>query len=141
MTHNDDVMPRDEVIDYISTHFEGVDTATYPPDGQPTAWFFSRDAEKHWPNFATLVTTDEHDMEQNSNLDAGGAYRLNIGVGRETFERLIDPTTTYDLAETNVVIPHPTYAKQRWVGIVNPSPETFDNDIKPLLDEAYERLS
>ena len=25
------------------------------------ATFFSLDPEKHWPNFATIVTTDEHD--------------------------------------------------------------------------------
>ena len=25
------------------------------------AWFFSLDAEKHWPNYATIVTTDAHD--------------------------------------------------------------------------------
>jgi len=23
------------------------------------AWFFSLDPEKHWPNFATIVTTDD----------------------------------------------------------------------------------
>ena len=27
-------------------------------------WFFSLD-EKHWPNFATIVTTDEHDQASN----------------------------------------------------------------------------
>src|SRR6186997_684603 len=74
------------------------------------AWFFSRDAEKHWPNFATIVTTDEHDIEASSNLEVRGAYRLNIGVGRETFERLTDPTRTYDYEATDVVLPHPTYA-------------------------------
>ncbi|HEY7024805.1 MAG TPA: DUF6194 family protein [Candidatus Limnocylindrales bacterium] len=137
----DEEMPRDEVVDYITTHFESVDTATYPPDEAPTAWFFSRDAAKHWPNFATLVTTDEHDVEQNSNLEARAAYRLNIGLGRRSFERLIDPATAYDYTATNVVIPHPTYAKQRWIAIVNPTRRTFENDIRPLLDEAFERLS
>ena len=76
-------MPLPDLIDYVTTRYEGVDTTTYPPDQSPTAWFFSRDAEKHWPNFATIVTTDEHDVEPNSNLTARGAYRLNIGLGRE----------------------------------------------------------
>lgn len=139
MSEND-VLPLAELIDYISSRHADVDVATYPPDQQPTSWFFSRDAEKHWPNFATIVTTDEHDAGDNSNLSARGAYRLNIGVGRETFERLVDPNTRYDYTATDVVIPHPTYAKQRWIGIVNPSRQTFEAVIPPLLDEAYARL-
>ena len=140
MTDNE-VVPVAELVDYISTHHTGVDVATYPPDQPPTAWFFSRDAEKHWPNFATIVTTDEHDMESNSNLDARGAYRLNVGVGKETFERLVDPTDTYDYTATDVVIPHPTYAKQRWIAVVNPKRRTFESLIPPLLDEAFAKLA
>ena len=34
----------------------------------PGAAFFSLDPEKHWPNFATIVTTDEHDVGTPSNL-------------------------------------------------------------------------
>jgi hypothetical protein len=48
------------------------------------ATFFSLD-EKHWPNFATIVTTDEHDEGAPSDLARPGVFRLNIGVGRETF--------------------------------------------------------
>jgi len=136
----EEALPLPELIDYITTHFEGVDTATYPPNQLPTAWFFSRDAAKHWPNFATIVTTDEHDTEPNSNLAARSAYRLNIGLGPDTFKRLIDPAKAYDYTATDVVIPHPTYAKQRWIGIVSPTHATFDTQIKPLLDEAHDRL-
>ena len=53
------------------------------------AFFFSLDPEKHWPNFATIVTTDEHDEGAPSNLARPGVFRVNIGVGRETFERLV----------------------------------------------------
>jgi hypothetical protein len=53
-----------------------------------SAAFFSLD-EKHWPNFATVVWTDEHDMGTPSNLARPGVYRLNIGVGKETFQRLV----------------------------------------------------
>jgi len=34
------------------------------------ATFFSLD-ERHWPNFATIVTTDEHDMEGVEPVAAG----------------------------------------------------------------------
>src|SRR4029079_16511888 len=101
-------MPLDELIHQVTTDYDGVDVTTYPPDAPPTAWFFSLDPAKHWPNFATIVTTDEHAAEQNSNLAARGAYRLNVGVGRQTFERLVDPTKTYDYTATDTILPHPT---------------------------------
>ena len=134
-------MTVDELIAYITSHFEGVDVVTYPPGGEPTAWFFSLDPEKHWPNFATIVTTDEHDTDPNSNLTARGAYRLNLGFSRQTFDSLVEATRAYDYTATDVVIPHPTYAKQHWIGIVNPSRSTFDAQLDTMIHEAYERLA
>jgi Family of unknown function (DUF6194) len=104
------------------------------------ATFFSLD-EKHWPNFATIVTTDEHDMGNPSKLGREGVFRLNIGVGKATFDRLVGSRTEPDYAALDTVIPHPVYAKQRWIGILNPSRETFDAIVKPLIAEAYERLA
>jgi Family of unknown function (DUF6194) len=104
------------------------------------ARFFSLD-EKHWPNFATIVTTDEHDMGSPSDLARPGVFRLNIGVGRETFQRLVGSMTEPDYAALDQVLPHPVYAKQRWLAILNPSPKTFDEIVKPLIAEAYERLA
>jgi hypothetical protein len=133
-------LPLEELIDYLS-HRDAVDVTTYPPDTAATAWFFSVDPEKHWPNFATIVTTDEHDMDQHSNLAARGAYRLNIGVSRPTFERLVDLDRAYDYAAVDTILPHPVYAKQLWVAIVNPTRTTFERELTPLLDEAYSRLT
>ena len=118
-------------------------TTTYP-DAVVTeamgATFFSLD-EKHWPNFATVVTTDEHDMGNPSDLAREGVFRLNIGVGKATFERLVDPKAQPDYAALDTIIPHPVYAKQRWIAILNPSRETFDEVVKPLIGEAHERLA
>ena len=44
------------IIDYIRETYPDVDILTA---GSGT--FFSLDPEKHWPNFATLVTSDEYD--------------------------------------------------------------------------------
>ena len=38
-----------------------------------SATFFSLD-EKHWPNFATVVWTDEHDQGSPSKLSRPGVY-------------------------------------------------------------------
>jgi hypothetical protein len=39
------------------------------------------------------------------------------------------------------LMPHPVYATQHWVSILNPSAATFDTVVKPLLDEAHERVA
>ena len=103
------------------------------------ATFFSLE-EKHWPNFATIVTTDEHDEGAPSDLARPGVFRLNIGVGRETFERLVGTMKAPDHAALDQLLPHPVYGKQLWISILNPSDVTFRDVVLPLMDEAHDRL-
>ena len=128
---------HDAVVSYITETFPGVDIVT-----AMGATFFSLDPEKHWPNFATIVTTDEHDEGAPSNLTARpDVFRLNIGVSRETFDRLVGGETDPDYAALDSLLPHPVYAKQHWVSILNPSAETFETLVKPLLTEAHDRIA
>jgi hypothetical protein len=103
------------------------------------ATFFSLD-ETHWPNYATIVTTDEHDDGAPSNLARPGAFRLNLGLSRETFDRLVGSIDAPDHAAYDVLVPHPVYAKQHWISILNPSDETFRDVVLPLVAEAHDRL-
>lgn len=105
------------------------------------AAFFSLDPEKHWPNFATIVTTDEHDEGAPSQLSRPGVFRLNIGVARATFERLVGSMAEPDYAAFDRFLPHPVYAKQLWISILNPSDATFRDDVLPLLTEAHDRIA
>ena len=105
------------------------------------AAFVSLDAEKHGPNYATIVTTDEHDEGAPSNLARPGVFRLNIGVGRETFQRLVGGMVGPDYAAFEQILPHPVYAKQLWISILNPSDATFRDVVMPLLTEAHDRLA
>ena len=105
------------------------------------ATFFSLDPDKHWPNFATIVTTDEHDEGTPSNLVRPGVFRLNIGVERETFERLVGSMAEPDYAALDRILPHPVYTKQLWISILNPSNTTFRDAVRPLLTEAHDRLA
>ena len=107
----------------------------------PGAAFFSLDAEKHFPNYATIVTTDEFDEGVPSRLSRPGAFRLNIGVGRETFQRLAGAMVEPDYAAVEQILPHPVYAKQLWISILNPSDATFRDVVMPLLAEAHDRLA
>ena len=118
-------------------------TTTYPDTKLATAMgatFFSLN-DQAWPNFATIVTTDEHDTGTPSDLARPGVFRLNIGVGKATFERLVGSMADPDYAALDTILPHPVYAKQRWLCILNPRRTTFDSIVKPLIAEAYARLA
>jgi hypothetical protein len=45
-----------------------------------------------------------------------------------------------DYATFDQVLPHPVYAKQRWVSILNPSHATVRDIVLPLIAESHDRL-
>ena len=57
------------------------------------------------------------------------------------FERVAEanPDPNYTVLDT--VLPHPVYAAQRWICIVNPSEATFRGVVVPLLTLAHDRLA
>jgi hypothetical protein len=117
---------------------------TYPETDVVTiegAAFFSLDSEKHFPNFATIVWADDFDDGTPSLLSRPGVFRLNIGVGRETFDRLVGSITDPDYSAFNHFLPHPVYARQHWISILNPSELTYREVALPLLAEAHQRLA
>ena len=124
----------DALTHYIRDTFAGVDVVA-----NDFGRFFSLDPATHWPNFATLVTNDSNDDA--SNLWRPGVFRLNIGVSRATFQRLVGDAVDPDYTALDRVLPHPVYARQLWLSILNPSAETFEEVVKPLLAEAYQRLA
>ena len=112
--------------------------ATYPDTVVANAiggTFFSCN-EQSWPNFATIATGD--DFDDASNLARDGVFRLNIGLTGATFRRLVgDVAAEPDYTALDTVLPHPLYAQQHWVSILNPSTATFETVVKPLLVEAH----
>lgn len=131
-------MNEDTIAQYIVDTFEGVQILRSKGDT-----FFFYDPDQIFP-FATLVTDDTHD--QVSNLARPFVFRLNIGVGKQTFRSLFGALTNegadergYDFTALDRLMPHPVYGKMYWVCILSPSPETFQSVVQPLLAEAYER--
>jgi uncharacterized protein DUF6194 len=96
--------------------------------------FFSCN-EQSWPNFATIATGD--DFDDASNLAREGVFRLNIGVTGATFRRLVGAMTEPDHTALDTLLPHPLYAQQHWVSILNPSTASFETIVKPLIEEAH----
>jgi len=123
-------MTEDDITQHLidtlgGGHFEVADDNT----------FFFHGADNKFP-FATIVTKDSA-FDSASNLNRPGVFRLNVGVGKETFRALFgeqQPAGT-DFTALDTLMPHPVYAKMYWVSVINPSAATFET-VKPLLTEA-----
>lgn len=91
--------------------------------------------------YATIVTKNYPD-EAGANLSAPGRWRLNIHVGSAMFTELTGEDPKHAATPTNssaadVLLPHPVYAAQGWVAIVNPAERTTSTAIA-LLRDAHE---
>ena len=150
-------MTEDEIIEFAG-ELPGVDVLTASEaNGAPElAWgdsFFYYDpdrdipADKRFP-FATIVTNDYPGFDEASNLGRDGVFRLNISVGRRGFEELLgyspagqaEHEADFDYTAIDAVIPHPVYATQGWVSIVNPGAVTGDL-ARTLLTKAHGRAA
>lgn len=152
-------MDEASITRYIADTFVGVDVVVASREaGAPeVAWgdtFFIYNPGRELPPergfpFATIVTKDYGNFDCASNLNRPGVFRLNIGVGKETYRSLFGPQpsppgaagvvdTGHDFSALDQLLPHPVYAPQSWVCVLNPSAATFET-VRPLLAEAYER--
>ena len=116
-------------------------TATFPEVETSEAFgytFFFYGADRMLP-FATLAASD-NDHDRVSNLDRPGVYRLNIGVGRKTFQALFGDAGVvpgeHDCSALDRIMPHPDYAAQSFVCVLNPGEKTLQS-VKGLLAEAH----
>jgi hypothetical protein len=147
-------MTADEIIAFVSS-LPGVATVTASEaNGAPeAAWgdsFFFHDpdadaASRQMP-FATIVTQDYDGWDTASDLNRLGVFRLNIAVGRTAFEQLTGyppgehetRPVRLDYTALDLLIPHPAYAAQAWVSILNPG-EATAGQARALLTDAHAR--
>ena len=127
-------MTEAEMAQYILDTFHGVETST---NFGYTFFFYGSD--RMLP-FATIASTgNEH--ERVSNLDRPGVFRLNIGVSKPTFQSLFGAgradLKNYDYTALDRIMPHPDYAAQSWICVLNPTRATFQR-VRTFLAEAYE---
>jgi hypothetical protein len=139
-------MGADDMKRYIGETFDGVNAVENAGD---TFFIYDPDRDlppERWLPFATIVTGDHYDTV--SDLSRPGAYRLNVGLPKATYLGLFGAApkrrgekgvlqTGADYAAVDTVMPHPIYANQYWVSVVNPGEATRDT-VRTLLAEAYE---
>ena len=127
-------MTEAAITQYITESFPGVETA----DNFGYKFFF------HGPDrmlpFASLATAD-YDYDRFSNLDRPGVFRLNIGIRKATFQTLFGTDginlSDYDFTALDRIMPHPEYAAQFFVCVLNPGEATLQT-VQRLLAEAHD---
>ena len=116
-------MDETTIAKYIIDTFAGVETT----DNFGYTFFFYG-PDRMLP-FATLATAD-YPYDRFSNLDRPGVFRLNVGVSRQTFQSLFGASkvddSAYDFTALDKIMPHPEYAVQAWVCVLNPSETTLE---------------
>ncbi len=122
------------ITEYITNTFTEVETSTNFGYN-----FFFYGADRKLP-FATIAASD-NEYDRDSNLDRPGVFRLNLGVRKETFQSLFGTAAGniggYDYTALDRIMPHPHYAAQHFLCVLNPSEPTFEK-VKVLLAEAYD---
>jgi hypothetical protein len=93
--------------------------------------------DDHLVPFVTIADSD-NEYDSVSKLNREGVFRINIGVSRETFTSLLADSSSenVDYSALDVFLPHPDYAKQHFVCILNPSPKN-EAVTKKLIVEAH----
>jgi hypothetical protein len=87
--------------------------------------------------FTTIANTD-NEYDSVSNLNRPGIFRINIGVSRATFNTLFPKSLPepIDYTTLNTFLPHPDYAKQNFICILNPTGDNITKT-KQLIQEAH----
>jgi hypothetical protein len=146
-------MTERETIEFITAMPNVAVVTASEENGAPqVAWgdtffFYAEgpDSDRTMP-FATVVQNDYDGFDERSQLRRPGVFRVNVGLGRERFEELLGSPPAahdrhreeYDHAAFDRLLPHPVYAPQGWVSVVNPGERT-DALVRELLAEAHER--
>ena len=130
-----------------------------PGDGSPEiawgdtfAYCRRRDGTIPKMPFVTIVTKDYNGFDEESQLNRGGLFRLNIELGRERFEEtfgfgpdLCDGNRArFDVTAINTFFPHPVYGKSSWACIINPDEDSLalvESHLTAAFGLAYSRHS
>ncbi|MGR6922361.1 DUF6194 family protein [[Actinomadura] parvosata] len=150
-------MTEDDIIKFVSGLPGTVAFTAGPEIGAPemawgdTFFYYAPEGLDRPPSdgrlpYATIVTKDYEGFDTASDLGRPGVFRLNVAVGRVAFERLVGHSPAahaehhagIDYTVLGRIIPHPLYAAQSWISILNPEDEARTREI---LAEAHARAA
>ncbi|WP_423735421.1 DUF6194 family protein [Chitinophaga caseinilytica] len=96
-------------------------------------YFYSTD--QMLPFVSIAIADNEYDHV--SELSREGVFRVNIGVLKETFAGMFpEPSAEWDYAVLDRFLPHPHYAAQHYICILNPEGANAETTCR-LMEEAW----
>jgi Family of unknown function (DUF6194) len=122
----------DELVTYVKS-LKGVEVVVASAEsGAPeSAWgdvFFSLPGQRM--PFATIVKSDYPGLDDTSQLNRDGVFRLNLAIGREALQARF---------ALDVFFPHPVYASHGWISILNPANNV--DEVRKLVELAHSRVT
>lgn len=137
-------MQANDILDYCLKNLRGtVCTKNWGEQGI----FYNPD--KTLPKGVYILTIKEKDGDNDkaSNVNRDGIFRVNLGLRKETFNKMFlfvpkrPPAggiieMDYDFTQLDTIMPHPVYAWMGWICVLNPTERTFEK-LKPLIQESY----
>ena len=123
-------MTQKEMEEYIES-YENVERA------ENLGYIFYFYGDHHMVPFVSIAQSGNK-YEEVSKLDREGVFRINIGVSKATFDSLFSSNNVdkIDYSAIDIFMPHPHYAKQFFICILNPSKKNVDQ-LKNFISEAY----
>lgn len=119
-----------QIEQYISSNLPNV---TRMEHGGYIFYFYA--SEQALP-VATIALSD-NEYDNISGLSREGVYRVNIGIRKDTFTALFpDPDEEKDYTALNRFLPHPHYAPQYYICILNPEGQQMTDTLQ-YIEEAY----
>ncbi|MFG1927888.1 DUF6194 family protein [Cryptosporangium sp. NPDC048952] len=110
-----------------------VEYGSEAPESNWGNYFFYVGDDQYQP-FATVVIRNMPGFDEESQLDRPDVVRLNLHVGRAEFQRRFSQDS-FDYSAIDEILPHPVYAAQGWICVLNPE-RTFD-EVNQLIGLAH----
>lgn len=123
-------MSLQKIEQYIVEHLPNAQKAEH---FDYTFFFYGSD---HILPFVSIAKSD-NEYDSVSNLNRDGIFRINIGVSRDTFNKLLfDSKKDWNFTELNCFMPHPHYAAQHFICILNPERDRLLETLN-FIEEAH----
>ena len=139
-----DGLQIDDIIDYVQSTYNGT---VIDYNWGDRGIFYNPD--NRLPRGIHIMTFKVKDSRKDkvSGLNRKGIYRLNMGISKESFNRIFGSTpprpkvggtanTEYDYQQLDRIMPHPKFGWMAWLSVLNPGQATFET-LKPLVEESY----
>ena len=139
----------DETITVHEYLVSALDSVVQKDAWGETSYFYNPGLRFERGTYFATIKKKDGENDSASGLNCPGIWRLNMGIGKETFVSMFGHPPSrpakgqvikgpWDFHEINRIIPHPVYGWMSWIAVLNPYIERWSR-CQTLLDDAHAR--